>query len=158
VNSTLQLGSLDSLSGFLRSLLLLKPSTCKPSNLSTILQLPSCTVSVHSKPFRINTCKAGSKQTILTVFRINTSWGRPHSAQFWCNVTPFRINTCKSVSKQMTLSPFRINTYEKTGGWGSPLPRATAHSFSSLLPYILASLLLLAAAFSYLIKAPCAAA
>src|SRR5260370_26566035 len=60
----------------------------------------------------------GSKKTVLTAFRINTSWGRPHFAQFWCNVTPFRINTCKSVSKQTTLTSFRMNTYEKTGGWG----------------------------------------
>jgi hypothetical protein len=65
----------------------------------------------EAKLFRINTCKAVSKQTTLTAFRINSSWGRPHFAQFWCNVTPFRINTCKSVSKQTTLTSFRMNTY-----------------------------------------------
>src|SRR6266852_7425557 len=54
----------------------------------------------------------------LNFFRINTSWGRPHFAPFWCNATPFRINTCKSVSKQTTLTIFRMNTYEKQGeGW-----------------------------------------
>jgi len=74
----------------------------------------------EAKLFRINTGKSVSKQTTLTAFRINTSWGRPHFAQFWCNVTPFRINTCKSGSKQTTSSPFRMNTYEKTGGWGVP--------------------------------------
>src|SRR5258708_2498301 len=57
----------------------------------------------------------------LNLFRINTSWGRLHFAQFWCNASPFRINTCKSVSKQTTLTPFRMNTYEKTGGWGPSL-------------------------------------
>ena len=70
--------------------------------------------------FRINTCRSASKQTALTAFRINTSWGRPHFALFWCNLTLFRINTCKSVSKQTTLTSFRMNTYEKTGGWGVP--------------------------------------
>src|SRR5207245_2292741 len=69
----------------------------------------------EAKLFRINTCKTDSKQTTLTAFRINTSWGRPHFAQSWCNVTPFRINTCKSVSKQTTLTSFRMNTYEKQG-------------------------------------------
>src|SRR6266852_5661318 len=48
----------------------------------------------------------------LNLFRINTDWGRPQFAQFWCNASPFRINTCKSVSKQGTLTPFRMNTYE----------------------------------------------
>src|SRR5260370_9797402 len=72
----------------------------------------------EAKLFRINTCKTASKQTALTAFRINTSWGRPHFAQFWYNLTPFRINTCKSVSKQTTLTSFRMNTYEKHRGVG----------------------------------------
>src|SRR6266481_8531090 len=54
----------------------------------------------------------------LNLFRINTSWGRLHFAQFWCNVSPFRMNTCKSVSKQRTSTSFRMNTYEKQGGGG----------------------------------------
>jgi hypothetical protein len=54
----------------------------------------------------------------LNLFGINADWGRPHSAQFLCNVSPFRINTSESISKQTTLSTFRINTYEKQAGGG----------------------------------------
>ena len=87
LNSALQLGSLDSLSGFLRSLTL-NLSTSKSKlhrncgvdtpawsgrpNLPTILRLPFPTILAHSKPSRINTCKSASKQTALTPFRINT--------------------------------------------------------------------------------------
>src|SRR5258708_25723958 len=72
-------------------------------------------------PFKMNTCKSVSKQSTLTLFRINTyekQGKRALFAQFWCNVSPFRINTCKSVSKQRTLTTFRMNTYEKQGGGG----------------------------------------
>ncbi len=55
----------------------------------------------------------------LNLFRMIADEGRPHFAQFWCNISLFRINTCKSVSKQATLTPFTINTYGKQGGWGA---------------------------------------
>src|SRR6059036_2195694 len=54
----------------------------------------------------------------LNLFRMNADYGRPHFAQFLCNVNPFRINTCKSVSKQTTLSLFRINPYENQAAPG----------------------------------------
>ena len=74
----------------------------------------------------------------LNLFGINADWGRPHSAQFLCNVSPFRINTSESVSKQKTLSTFRINTYEKQAGGG----RASICSFTSFVsPYFVTSLL-----------------
>ena len=67
------------------------------------LQMPSfCTIVVHSNSLGINTSKTVPKQTTLPPFRMNTVWGRPHLAQFWCNA-----------------SPFRINTYEKTGEGGA---------------------------------------
>ncbi len=94
LNSTLQLGLLAStpLTQFpLPRPCALSPAAApKPFESSTNKMLLSCIVSVHSKPFQINTCKTGSKQTALTTFRINTSWGRTHFAQFWCNVTPCR--------------------------------------------------------------------
>ena len=144
MNSALQLGLFAStpLAQFpLPGLCAFSPAAAPKSfESSTNKTLPSCTVFVHSKPFEINTCKAVSKQTTLTVFRINTSWGRPHFAQFWCNLTSFKINTCKSVSKQMTLTSFRMNTYEKTGGGGYPplmetstIARTPATTFSYLL-------------------------
>ena len=151
LNSTLQLGLLAStpLTQFpLPRPCALSPAAApKPFESSTNKMLLSCIVSVHSKSFQINTCKTGSKQTSLTAFRINTSWGRTHFAQFWCNVTPFRINTSKSVSKQTTLTSFRMNTYEKTAGWGvPPLTETSTIPRTPTTP------------FSYLIKAPCAAA
>ena len=81
MNVALQLGSLASLSGFPRSVLFPNLSTFKPSNLPTVLQPSFCTIFMHSKPFRINSCKSVSKQTTSTPFRINTyektrGWGR----------------------------------------------------------------------------------
>jgi hypothetical protein len=51
------------------------------SKISTRKMLPFCTILVHSKPSRINTCKNVSKQTTLAPSRINTyekqaGWGR----------------------------------------------------------------------------------
>ncbi len=41
-------------------------------DLPTILQFPFPTILAQSKPSRINTCKSASKQTTLTIFRMNT--------------------------------------------------------------------------------------
>src|SRR5713101_5376019 len=76
MNSALQLGLFAStpLAQFpLPRLCAFSPAAAPKSfETSTNKMLLSCTVSVHSKPFKINTCKSVSKQTTLTSFRMNT--------------------------------------------------------------------------------------
>jgi hypothetical protein len=117
LNVAFQFGSLDSLSGLLPSSLLLnlsalKCAVCIPNAFSGHSYLPAFrvpkpfevktrrmlsfrTISVHFKPFRINTCKSVSKQTTLSTFRINTyektgGWGEGTVAA----PTPEGRNTC----------------------------------------------------------------
>jgi hypothetical protein len=86
-----------------------------------------CLPSVYPEQRRVTSLESTLAEVFslnsLNLSGMNTCHGKPHFAQFWCNVSPFRINTCKSASKQTALSMFRINTYEKTGGWRElPIP------------------------------------
>jgi len=128
LDSALQLGSLDSLSGFLRSLPLLNVSTLGAKlHHNCGAEMPAC-------PGHSNRSYTASVER-----RSRPGWDLPTILQFplptiLAQSKPSRINTCKSASKQTTSTPFRINTYEKTRGWGEGRHRVcTNNSHSGIL-------------------------
>jgi hypothetical protein len=140
LNVALQLGSLDSLSGFPRSVLFPNLSTFKSSNLPTVLQPSFGTIFVHSKPFRINSCKSVSKQMTSTPFRINTyektrGWGRGAIAcrkRLICsNLSRFLSNSCALFCTTGLAYPLFLQSFahslHRDGGCGA-YTRNLAHA------------------------------
>ena len=87
-----------------------------------------CTILVHPKSFRINTCKSVSKQTTLSPFRINTyektrGRGRGVSPRV-PEPSSFLSNACALFCTRQKLNPFIFNRFrtlcQKPPGVGGP--------------------------------------